>query len=78
MITVYTKPNCMACEMTKRFLDEAGAKYETSEVTMHDLKLFEAMGYKSLPIVRLGEVTKFSGFQPDKLEELVKIDTTTE
>ena len=73
MITVYTKPNCMACEMTKRFLDEAGADYEISEVTRHDLKIFEVMGYKSLPIVRVGEETKFSGFQPDKLESLVSM-----
>lgn len=71
MTIVYTKPNCVQCNMTKRHMDKIGVKYTTVDITEDPAaldKLIE-MGYKAAPVV----VTKddsWSGFQPEKINEL--------
>lgn len=72
MTIVYTKPNCVQCNMTKRHMDKIGVKYTTVDITEDPSaldKLIE-MGYKAAPVVIAPDGTSFAGFQPEKINEL--------
>ena len=62
MLTVYAKPNCIQCEMTKMWLNRNKIQYESVDVYDHPEKLEEIKlhGFQQLP----------SGFNLDRLEEL--------
>ncbi|HFI0682457.1 TPA: glutaredoxin-like protein NrdH [Streptococcus suis] len=72
MITIYSKPNCQACRMTKMVLDDLGVDYTHIDVTTdaEALDKVKTLGYSQMPVVEAdGEF--WSGFQPDRLAELV-------
>ena len=71
MTTVYTKPSCVQCDMTKRYLDKAGVEYNTVDITKDPeaLDLILGMGFQAAPVVISGNFS-FAGFQPDKIDEL--------
>ena len=78
MLTVYSKPRCMQCEMTKMWLTQNKIPFETVDVEANPgaLELLRHYGWQTLPVVaiddELGDNTKsWSGFQIDKLEELI-------
>lgn len=71
MTTVYTKPACVQCEMTKKYMDKNGIPYTTVDITK-DQEAFDmviGMGFQSAPVV-ISEVGNWSGFQPDKINLL--------
>lgn len=72
MITVYTKPQCVQCNATFRALDAAGIEYETVDLTVNadTLEKVKALGYLQAPVVVVNDGEHWSGFRPDKLEEL--------
>lgn len=74
MLTVYSKPNCIQCEMTKIWLDQNKIQYESVNVYDHPEKLEEIKlnGFQQLPVVTLDERfdNAWSGFNVDRLEEL--------
>lgn len=71
MTTVYTKPACVQCDMTKRYLDKAGVSYETIDITQDPkaLEMILGMGFTSAPVVMSSE-GNWAGFRPDMLEKL--------
>lgn len=71
MTTVYTKPACVQCDMTKRYLDKAGVEYSTVDITQDPtaLDMILGMGFSSAPVV-ISESGSWAGFQPDRLSEL--------
>jgi len=71
MTTVYTKPNCVQCEATKRYLDRTGVEYNTVDITKdpEGLELILGMGFSEAPVV-LSEAGNWSGFKPDQLSLL--------
>jgi glutaredoxin-like protein nrdH len=72
-ITVYSKPNCMQCEFTKRWLHGNGIPYTSYDVTKDELSLdyIKRLGYQNLPVVVVDDGDKhWFGFRPDLLEEL--------
>ena len=71
MITVYSKPDCQPCRMTKQRLDKMGVVYTARDVSQDEEAAIEvqAYPYKSLPIVVAGD-DHWSGFRPDKLAAL--------
>lgn len=71
-ITVFSKNNCMQCKMTKRFLEEAGADFEEINIDEQPEKVdyVKSLGFTAAPVIEAGEVV-FSGFQPDKLKDLL-------
>lgn len=70
-ITVYEKPNCQACRMTKRWLDQHNIEYATDDITEPgNLEAAKAMGFLEAPVVMVGN-EGWSGFRPDKLAELL-------
>ena len=73
MITVYSKPNCMQCNFTKKYLEAKGAEFEEINAAdkpeaIDELKLY---GFNSMPVVANGSLDDaWSGFRPERLEEL--------
>ena len=53
MIKVYSKPNCMQCDFTKKHLDRMGLEYQAVDVTTDQQALDEVkqMGFHGLPVV---------------------------
>lgn len=83
MIKVYTKNGCPQCDMTKRVLTGEGIEFTSinvEEVDENGNKTEQAkkaydyvvneLGLRSMPVVVVDEQEPFSGFQPDKLQEL--------
>lgn len=71
MVKIYTNPNCVQCEQTKKFLDKASIPYETIDLMSdpESAKRFIEMGFRSAPIVETSNDI-WSGFKYDKLRSL--------
>lgn len=71
-VIVYSKPNCMQCEFTKRWLHENGIPYTTYDVTKDELSLdyIKRLGYQNLPVVYVDKKRHWFGFRPDLMEAL--------
>lgn len=52
-VTVYTKPSCQPCRMTKKKLDAAGTIYTEVDVTQDPaaLAFVKGLGYTGAPVV---------------------------
>ena len=72
-VTVYSKTACGKCVFTKKWLESKGIPYEEKRTDLDDDARNEVieMGYQELPVVVAGH-EHWSGYQPDKLEELVE------
>lgn len=71
-VTVYEKDNCMQCVQTKRKLEQSGIQYEVADLMEPgNLEAAKSLGHLSAPVVVVGDVS-WSGFRPDKIDELVK------
>lgn len=72
MVTVYSKPNCMQCNFTKKFLEDKDISFEVKDITKSEQALAEVqeMGFQTLPVVVAEGVEPFFGFRPDQLEKL--------
>lgn len=71
-ITVYSKPNCMQCDFTKKHLDRMGLEYQAVDVTADQQALEEVhqMGFHGLPVVVVDGVAHWVGYRPDELDKL--------
>lgn len=72
-VTVYTNPNCVQCEQTKKYLDKEGIEYTVenlqSDENYEKLVEFVNQGFKAAPIV-VTDTETWSGFKLDKLKEI--------
>lgn len=70
-ITVYSKPSCKQCDLTKDLLDKRGLIYETVDVYKDPkaLTYVKSLGYMGAPVV-VTEDDHWYGFRPDKIEAL--------
>jgi len=73
-ITVLSKPACPQCTATKRKLDSLGIEYSVTDLSEDPDALAHAksLGYLGAPVVLAGE-DHWSGYRPDKLDELASI-----
>jgi glutaredoxin-like protein NrdH len=71
MTTVYVKPACVQCDMTKRMLDKLEIDYDTVDITQDAsaLEMVMSMGFKSAPVV-ITDSDAWAGFNPDKINGL--------
>ena len=72
-VTVYTKPSCPQCDMTKRLLDRMRVEHTTVDVsTDPDARAYvTGLGYTSAPVVVVGDGgDHWAGFKPDRLRGL--------
>jgi glutaredoxin-like protein NrdH len=72
MVIVYSNPNCVQCDQTKKFLTLKGIDFESKMIqdSPEIYPLIEQKGYKSAPVVVVGD-NSWSGFKLDKLNELL-------
>ena len=71
MIKVYSKPNCIKCEMVKRYLIDKGIKFEEIDVfeDAEALAMLRDKGFSQMPVVDVnGEF--HTGFRPDVLSKV--------
>lgn len=70
-ITVYTKPNCPQCDMTKRALAQRGIAFESIDISMDPSAVasLQAKGFKQVPVVETSNAS-WCGFRPDMLAKL--------
>jgi glutaredoxin-like protein NrdH len=73
-VKIYTVPDCVQCEMTKKQFDLHGVKYTAINLssTPEALADIEHLGYASAPVIVAGEVS-WSGFKYDRINGLVKM-----
>jgi len=73
VVTVYSNPNCVQCEQTKKFLTLKGVEFESKMISDSPevFPIIEANNYTSAPVV-VTEDSSWSGFRLDKLNELTK------
>lgn len=71
-VTVYSKPDCMQCNFTKKWLKERNIPYKELNIKEDEEALLKVkeMGFQSVPVI-VTEDDSWHGFQPDKLAELV-------
>lgn len=72
-ITVYSKPNCMSCEFSKKYLKDKGIEFKEINVFEDNeaLTMLRDAGYSQMPVVDIdGEF--HTGFRPDVLSKVVK------
>jgi glutaredoxin-like protein NrdH len=75
-VTVYTKYGCPQCDMTKRVLSSEGIEFETINVEDNEQAftyIKEELGLSSMPVVIVEGQEPFTGFRPDKLQELKEL-----
>ena len=77
-ITVYSKPHCPQCALTKRKLDALSAQYTTIDLTqsMVALDFIMGLGYRQAPVVVVRDedsniTDHWSGFRPDRIKKAV-------
>ena len=72
MIKVYSKPNCMACNFSKKYLEDRGVEFEEIDVfkNAEALAMLRDEGFSQMPVVSMdGEL--HTGFRPDLLAKAV-------
>ena len=71
-VTVYTKPDCVQCDATKRALNKHDIPF--IEINLSDnmevLDRLKAAGWMRAPIVETADGQMWSGFRPDKIRDL--------
>lgn len=72
-VIVYSNPNCVQCEQTKRFLTLKGVEFESKMIadSPEVMTLIEEKGYRAAPVVVAGDVS-WSGFRLDMLNSLLE------
>jgi glutaredoxin-like protein NrdH len=72
-VTVFTKPACTQCNATYRALDKKGIAYTTVDISKDEVGLerLKALGFQQAPVVETS-TDSWSGFRPDKIEELAQ------
>lgn len=74
-ITVYSKPFCGGCDLTKKWLEDHNVPYEAIDVTDHPTAIFTitSHGHQSLPVVSVNGFDKsWTGHNENRLEELLE------
>lgn len=70
-IVLYTMPDCVKCDATKKYLDSDNIKYSTVDISTNEeaYELVSSLGYKQAPVVVAGDV-HWSGFRPDMIDSI--------
>ena len=73
MITIYSKPNCMACNFSKKYLEDKGVEFKEINVFEDNeaLAMLRDKGFSQMPVVDVnGEF--HTGLQPNVLAKVVE------
>lgn len=71
-ITVYTTPNCVQCNSTKRYFDRHDISYETVDLSQDEeaLKMVRELGHTIAPVVIAGD-KHWSGFRIERIKNVI-------
>ena len=73
-ITIYSKPNCGACDITKQWLDNNDIPYTAIDAfeNVDAMAEIQSHGFMGFPVVTVdGWDNAWTGFEIDRLEELL-------
>jgi glutaredoxin-like protein NrdH len=75
-VTIYTKPDCVNCEKTKRLFDSLGQSYTTVDISLDKAALatIKGMGFREAPVVVAGDAS-WAGFKEDNIRAFVAQET---
>lgn len=70
MIVIYGKPQCVACDQTKKWLQRNGLEYREEQLADHPdiVEEVKASGYSSAPVCVTDEGEWWAGMNPGKLK----------
>jgi len=73
-VTIYTLPNCVQCESTKRYLTKHSVSYRVVELESDPeaVRFIQGLGYNSAPVVYTDK-GHWSGFRHGNLSKLVSM-----
>lgn len=73
VITVWEKPNCQQCAMTKRVMEQEGIIFRTKRLdkSAKAVERFRDLGLLSAPIVET-DTKRWSGFRLEKIRSLAQ------
>lgn len=71
-VTVFSKPNCVACMGTKRALESKGIEFTIIDITTDPAAHAQVMelGYLQAPVVITADGDHWSGLRMDKISAL--------
>lgn len=72
-VTVYTLPDCVACDLTKRAFKRREIEFEEVPLTEELAQEFRSQGYLSAPIVVTPDAWWY-GLKPDLIHETWKVE----
>ena len=73
VITVYSKPRCVQCDMTKKQLEKLGIEHRVIDVTADPeaYSYVKSLGYSQAPVVVVGDGDDhWGGFRFEKIKAL--------
>lgn len=70
VIVVFTKPACVQCAATHRYLTAKGLEFIELPAVDH-LPLLRALNHISAPVV-LADGEHWSGFRPDRIDRIIE------
>lgn len=80
VVTVYTKPSCVQCDATKRWLDSHGYKdgYALEDAIANVDALKQILDVAAAPVVKVfdkltHETTTWTGYNPDLLKKHLEV-----
>ena len=75
-VTVYTMPDCVQRDMTKKVLTRENVEFSTVDISTNSeaYEFITSLGYKQAPVVVAGE-SHWSGFRIDKIASLRAMQT---
>ena len=82
-VSVYSRPHCPQCDMTKRVLEREGIPYTAVDVTEDESAYrynTDTLNYRQAPVVVVdgGTLEHWSGFRPDLIKTNITNPTTQE
>jgi len=69
-VVVYSKPDCVQCDRTKKILVRQNTPFVEREITPELAAEFKAEGLLSAPVVDAPGVGRWSGLRLDRLQAL--------
>ena len=71
-ITVYSTNNCIQCKMTEKFLKAHNVQFSEKNINQNPqyIDQLKSEGFMAMPVVKATGIKAFSGFRPDKLNQL--------
>ena len=70
LVTVYEKPACIQCRMTKKWLEARGISFRTGDATAPEvIAAAKELAIAAAPIVAFPDGTVVGGFRPDVLSQ---------